>query len=153
MDMENKNQLGVFDDVREAIQAAYDAQRVLMQDYTTEDRDRFIAKIKENFLKIIDEETTKEFVETGYGRLADKLMKNRGSIIEAAGTEALQPHAMASSKGLTVEYRAPYGLVAALTPVTNGLPTVACNTIAMIAAGNSIVFNAHPAGKLAAAID
>ena len=66
MDMENKNQLGVFDDVREAIQAAYDAQRVLMQDYTTEDRDRFIAKIKENFLKIIDEETTKEFVETGY---------------------------------------------------------------------------------------
>ena len=53
MDMENKNQLGVFDDVREAIQAAYDAQRVLMQDYTTEDRDRFIAKIKENFLKII----------------------------------------------------------------------------------------------------
>ena len=73
MDMENKNQLGVFDDVREAIQAAYDAQRVLMQDYTTEDRDRFIAKIKENFLKIIDEETTKEFVETGYGRLADKL--------------------------------------------------------------------------------
>lgn len=149
MDMENKNQLGVFDDVREAIQAAYDAQRVLMQDYTTEDRDRFIAKIKENFLKIIDEETTKEFVETGYGRLADKLMKNRGSIIEAAGTEALQPHAMASSKGLTVEYRAPYGLVAALTPVTNGLPTVACNTIAMIAAGNSIVFNAHPAGKLA----
>ena len=151
MDMENKNQLGVFDDVREAIQAAYDAQRVLMQDYTTEDRDRFIAKIKENFLKIIDEETTKEFVETGYGRLADKLMKNRGSIIEAAGTEALQPHAMASSKGLTVEYRAPYGLVAALTPVTNGLPTVACNTIAMIAAGNSIVFNAHPAGKLAAA--
>ena len=36
MDMENKNQLGVFDDVREAIQAAYDAQRVLMQDYTTD---------------------------------------------------------------------------------------------------------------------
>ena len=76
-----------------------------------------------------------------------KLMKNRGSIIEAAGTEAIQPKVMASSKGLTVEYRAPYGLVAALTPVTNGLPTVACNTMAMIAAGNSIVFNAHPAGK------
>ena len=78
-------------------------------------------------------------------------MKNRNSILEAAGTEAVQSKVMASSKGLTVEYRAPYGLVAALTPVTNGLPTVACNTMAMIAAGNTIVFNAHPAGKAAAA--
>lgn len=151
METENIQQIGVFDDVNEAIQAAYEAQKILMRDYTTEDRDRFIAKIKENFLKIIDEETTKEFTETGYGRLQDKLMKNRSSILEAVGTEALKPKVMASSNGLTVEYRAPYGLVAALTPVTNGLPTVACNTMAMIAAGNTIVFNAHPAGKMAAA--
>lgn len=144
-------QLGVFDDVKEAIQAAYDAQKVLMRDYTTEDRDRFIANIKARFLEIIDEETRSEFIETGYGRLEDKLMKNRASIQDAAGTEALETKVMASSKGLTVEYRAPYGLVGALTPVTNGLPTVACNTIAMIAGGNAVVFNAHPAGKEAAA--
>ena len=144
-------QLGVFEDVKEAIQAAYEAQKVLMRDYTTEDRDRFIAKIKEKFLEIIDEETKNEFIETGYGRLEDKLMKNRASIQDAAGTEALETKVMASSKGLTVEYRAPYGLVGALTPVTNGLPTVACNTIAMIAGGNTVVFNAHPAGKEAAA--
>lgn len=147
----SEKQIGVYEDVQEAIQAAYDAQKVLMSEYTTEDRDRFIAKIKEKFLEIIDQETEKEFVETGYGRLEDKLMKNRASIMEAVGTESLKPKVMASSKGLTVEYRAPYGLVAALTPVTNGLPTVACNSMAMIAAGNTIVFNAHPAGKEAAA--
>ena len=52
-----QNQIGVYDDVKGAIQAAYEAQKVLMRDYTTEDRDRFIAKIKEKFLEIIDEET------------------------------------------------------------------------------------------------
>lgn len=145
------SELGVFDNVREAIQAAYDAQKILMRDFTTEDRDRFIANIKTRFLEIIDEESVHEFEETGYGRLEDKLMKNRASIMDAAGTEALTTNVMASSKGLTVEYCAPYGLVGALTPVTNGVPTVACNSIAMIAAGNSVVFNAHPAGKVAAA--
>ena len=145
------NELGVFDDVRDAIKAAYEAQKILMRDYTTEDRDRFIKNIKRRYLEIIDEETVNEFNETGYGRLDDKLMKNRASIDDTMGTEALEPNVMASSKGLTVEYRAPYGLVGALTPVTNGLPTVACNTITMIAAGNSVVFNAHPAGKVAAA--
>jgi acyl-CoA reductase-like NAD-dependent aldehyde dehydrogenase len=59
---------------------------------------------------------------------------------------------MASSEGLTVEYSAPYGLVGALTPVTNGIATVACNAMTMIAAGNSIIFNCHPAAKLAGAM-
>ena len=142
---------GVYDDVNDAIDAAYEAQKDLQFNYTTEDRDRFIAKIKEEFMKIIDEDTKKEFVETGYGRLEDKLLKNRASIMGAVGTESLTPKIMASSKGLTVEYRAPYGVVGALTPVTNGVPTVACNAMALIAGGNTVVFNAHPAGKEAAA--
>ena len=58
---------------------------------------------------------------------------------------------MTSSKGVTVEFYAPYGLCGALTPVTNGLVTVACNTMTMLAAGNSIIFNCHPAAKLAGA--
>ena len=39
------HELGVFDDIAEAIDAAYEAQRTLMLEYTTMDRDRLIAKI------------------------------------------------------------------------------------------------------------
>lgn len=145
------SELGVFDNVQDAIDAAYEAQIILTRDYTTVDRDRFIAKIKENFLAIINEETVNEFNETGYGRLEQKLMKNYGSIAGAEDTSCLETKVMSSSKGLTVEYSAPYGLVGALTPVTNGIVTVACNSMTMIAAGNSIVFNCHPAAKLAGA--
>lgn len=143
---------GVFDDVYEAIDAAYEAQKTLMRYYKTTDRDRFIAKIKEEFLKIIDEETIKEFNETGYGRIDQKLKKNFGSIQDCPDTSSLRTNVMASSNGLTIEYSAPFGLVGALTPVTNGIATVACNAMTMIAAGNSIVFNCHPAAKLAGAM-
>lgn len=147
----NQELLGVFNTAEEAIDAAYEAQKILMRDFTTVDRDRFIQAIKDAFMPIIDEETEKEFIETGYGRLDEKLLKNRLTILSAPGTEALETKVFASGKGLTVEYRAPYGLIAALTPVTNGIPTVASNTMAMIAGGNTVVFNAHPAGKEAAA--
>jgi propionaldehyde dehydrogenase len=143
--------LGVFEKMEDAIDAAYEAQRILERDYTTEDRDRFIAKIKEAFLEIIEEETIAEYNETGYGRLDQKIVKNIGTISEAENTSALDTKVMSSSKGLTVEYAAPYGLVGALTPVTNGIVTVASNTMTMIAAGNSIVFNCHPAAKVAGA--
>ncbi len=143
---------GVFENVNEAIDAAYEAQKILMRDYKTGDRDRFIAKIKEKFLAIIDEETIKEFNETGYGRLDQKLKKNFESIATCQDTSCLKTEVMASSEGLTVEYSAPYGLVGALTPVTNGIATVACNAMTMIAAGNSIIFNCHPAAKLAGAM-
>lgn len=144
-------EIGVFDNIQDAIDAAYEAQAILVRDYTTVDRDNFIAKIKEKFLAIINEETINEFNETGYGRLDEKLLKNYGSIAGSEDTSCLKNNVMASSKGLTVEYSAPYGLVGALTPVTNGIATVACNIMCMIAAGNSIVFNCHPAAKLAGA--
>jgi propionaldehyde dehydrogenase len=146
------SQYGVFDDINEAIDAAYEAQKVLIRKHTTKDRDAFIAKIKEKFLAIIDEETIKEFNETGYGRLDQKLIKNRESIATNPDTSSLTTRVFSSSDGLTVEYCAPYGLVGALTPVTNGIATVANNAMTMIAAGNSIVFNCHPAAKLAGAM-
>jgi propionaldehyde dehydrogenase len=145
------SQLGVFDKVEDAIDAAYEAQQILMRDYTTEDRDKFIEAIKTAFLEIIEAETIAEFNETGYGRLDQKITKNIGTISETENTSSLGAHIMASSKGLTVEYYTPYGLCGALTPVTNGLVTIASNTMTMLAAGNSIIFNCHPAAKLAGA--
>jgi acyl-CoA reductase-like NAD-dependent aldehyde dehydrogenase len=42
---------------------------------------------------------------------------------------------------------APYGVIGAITPVTNPTSTIICNTIGMIAAGNAVVFNVHPSAK------
>jgi propionaldehyde dehydrogenase len=139
--------LGVFETMEEAIDAAYEAQLILERDFTTDDRDKFIDAIKKSFLEIIEQETIAEFNETGYGRLDQKITKNIGTISGAESTADVRTNVMSSSKGLTVEYYAPYGLIGALTPVTNGLVTVASNTMTMLAAGNSIVFNCHPAAK------
>jgi acyl-CoA reductase-like NAD-dependent aldehyde dehydrogenase len=42
-----------------------------------------------------------------------------------------------------MEY-APFGVIGAITPTTNPTSTIICNTIGMVAAGNSVVFNVHP---------
>lgn len=143
--------MGVFEKMEDAVEAAYQAYVELSANFSTEERQTFIDAIKEEALKVVNEETKAEFEETGYGRLEEKLVKNYGSIAENPGTESLHHKVMASGKGVTVEFAAPVGLVGALTPVTNGLVTVACNTMSMLAAGNTIVFNPHPAGKHAAA--
>lgn len=144
-------QLGVFDDVQDAIDAAFEAQKEIAK-ATTMDRDKYIQAIKDKVLPVVEKETIREFEETGYGRLDQKLIKNVASVATNPGTEALKTEVFASSAGLTVEYDAPTGLIGALTPVTNGLVTVACNTMCMIAGGNTVTFNAHPAGKETAAI-
>ncbi|MDR1358163.1 MAG: aldehyde dehydrogenase [Coriobacteriales bacterium] len=145
------DELGVFAKVEDAIDAAYEAQKVLVRDYTTEDRDKFILAIQSAFLEIVEAETIAEFEETGYGRLDQKIVKNIGTISEAETTADVGAKVMTSSKGVTVEFYAPYGLCGALTPVTNGLVTVACNSMTMLAAGNTIIFNCHPAAKHAGA--
>lgn len=138
---------GVFELIEDAIDAAYEAQHILEAQYTTEDRQKFIDNVKAEALKVVNEETIKEFEETGYGRLDQKLLKNYGSIADNPGVESLKHQVLASGKGVTVEFGAPYGTVGALTPVTNGLVTVVCNTLAWLASRQHIVFNAHPAGK------
>ena len=93
------HELGVFDDITEAIDAAYEAQRTLMLEYTTMDRDRMIAKIKEKCMEVIEADTIAEFEETGYGRLPEKLVKNIASIQFAEDTSSLQPKVFASGAG------------------------------------------------------
>jgi acyl-CoA reductase-like NAD-dependent aldehyde dehydrogenase len=42
---------------------------------------------------------------------------------------------------------APYGVIGAVTPSTHPVPTMVNNAICIVSAGNSVVFNVHPAGK------
>lgn len=85
--------------------------------------------------------------ETGMGRVEDKVLKNILNADKAPGTEALDPRAWSGDHGLTLVEYAPYGVIGALTPSTNPTSTVICNGISMVAAGNAVVFNAHPSAR------
>jgi propionaldehyde dehydrogenase len=87
--------------------------------------------------------------ETGYGRVADKVQKNLLSARKTPGIEDLNTQAYTGDNGMTIIEQAPFGVIGSITPSTNPTSTVINNSITMIAAGNAVVFNPHPAAKRA----
>jgi acyl-CoA reductase-like NAD-dependent aldehyde dehydrogenase len=85
--------------------------------------------------------------ETGIGRTEDKTLKNCLVIEKTPGPEDLEPRVWSGDQGLTVTEYAPFGVVGAITPTTNPTATIINNTIAIVSAGNAVVFNAHPNAK------
>lgn len=82
--------------------------------------------------------------ETGIGRAEDKVIKNQLVTTKTPGPEDLEPQAVTGDQGMMVTEYAPYGIIGAITPTTNPTSTIINNSIAMVAAGNSVVFNVHP---------
>lgn len=85
--------------------------------------------------------------ETGIGRYDDKVVKNRVVTEKTPGPEILEPLARSGDHGLMLTEPAPFGVIGAITPVTNPTSTIICNAIGMLSAGNSVVFNVHPSAK------
>ena len=56
---------------------------------------------------------------------------------------------MSGDFGLTLVECAPFGVIGSITPSTNPTSSVINNSISMIAAGNAVVYNPHPAAKKA----
>ncbi len=85
--------------------------------------------------------------ETHLGRVEDKILKNRLVATKAPGPEDLEVQAVSGDAGMMVTEWAPFGVVAAITPVTNPTSTIINNTISIVSAGNAVVFNAHPSAR------
>jgi acyl-CoA reductase-like NAD-dependent aldehyde dehydrogenase len=134
---------GVFATVDDAVDAAATAFREL-DGMSLEGRQKIIASIRESMFENAEELARLAHAETGLGRVEDKIVKNRLVTRKTSGTEVLTPQAVTGDSGLTLTEYAPYGVIGAITPTTNPTSTIICNTIAMVAAGNSIVFNVHP---------
>ena len=134
---------GVFATVDDAVDAAATAFREF-DGMSLEGRKQIIASIREMMLEHAEELARLAHAETGLGRVEDKIVKNRLVTRKTSGTEVLTPHAVTGDDGLTLTEYAPYGVIGAITPTTNPTSTIICNTIAMVSAGNSIVFNVHP---------
>ncbi len=138
--------LGAFPTVDTAVAAAREAF-VAFGKTPLADRAKLIAAIRALMLEHAEDLAKRAHAETGLGRWQDKLVKNRLVSSKTPGTEDLAPSAYSGDRGLTLMERAPFGVIAAITPSTNPTSTIICNTIGMLAAGNTIVFNPHPSAK------
>lgn len=137
---------GVFEDVHEAIEAAKKSQKQL-RDMPLEFREKIIAKIREKIMENKEILAEMGVEETGMGRVGHKILKHELVAKKTPGTEAIKVEAWAGDQGLTLIEKGPFGVVGAVTPSTNPSETILCNSIGMIAAGNTVVFNAHPGAK------
>ncbi len=141
---------GVFHCVKEAVAAARTAFEQLSQ-RTREDRRRIIDHIRRISIDQCEELGRMEMEETQIGRLEHKIDKLRTLGERTPGVEFLRSEIFSGDHGLAVIEHAPFGVIGAITPVTHSLPTITGNAINMIAAGNTLVVNPHPSGKLVAA--
>jgi acyl-CoA reductase-like NAD-dependent aldehyde dehydrogenase len=137
---------GIFATVDEAVAAAASAYREL-DGMSLEGREKIITAIRESMHANAEELARHAHRETGLGRVEHKIIKNRLVTEKTSGTEVLTPQAVTGDNGLTLTEYAPYGVIGAITPTTNPTSTIICNTIAMLSAGNSIVFNVHPGAR------
>lgn len=144
-----QGRFGLFTDANEAVAAAHEAYERLSQ-RTIADRKRIIDHIRRIAVEQAVELGTMEMEETKIGRLAHKIEKLKG-LQKALGVEFLRSEVFSGDHGLTVIEHAPFGVIGAVTPVTHSLPTLTCNAMHMIAAGNTLVVNPHPSGKRVAA--
>jgi len=110
-------------------------------------RGEIIAAARAALLTRVDDLARAAVEETGLGRVPHKIAKNRLVITKTPGPEILTADATSGDDGLTLTEYAPFGVIAAITPVTNPSETVINNAISMLSGGNTVVFNAHPSAR------
>jgi acyl-CoA reductase-like NAD-dependent aldehyde dehydrogenase len=141
---------GIFATVDEAVTAAAQAFRAF-RDHGLEARKVVIEAVRRSMLEHAEQLARMAHRETGIGRYDDKVVKNRLVTTKAPGPEDLEVQAVSGDAGMMVTEWAPYGVVAAITPVTNPTSTIINNTISIVSAGNAVVFNAHPSARACSA--
>jgi len=137
---------GVFQTVDEATAAATSAQRALVAG-TLEERKKIIEVIRQKTRSIAEESSRLTVEETLMGRVNHKIRKHHAAADLTPGVEDLEAVSWTGDHGLTVVEMAPYGVIGAVTPSTHPVPTMVNNAISILAAGNAVVFNVHPAAK------
>ena len=138
------NQYGVFTCVDAAVEAAWRAQRQLAE-ASVATRAAAVECIRHVMRRDKEELGRIEFDETKIGKLVHKVEKLQVAA-GVPGVEMLRTDAVSGDHGLTVTEYAPYGVIGVVTPVTHSVPTLGCNAIMIVSAGNALVCNPHPSG-------
>jgi acyl-CoA reductase-like NAD-dependent aldehyde dehydrogenase len=141
---------GIHASIDDAVAAAGRAFRAF-GDHGLEARKKVIEAVRQSMLVHAEQLARMAHAETGIGRYEDKVIKNRLVTTKAPGPEDLEVQAVSGDAGMMVTEWAPFGVVGAITPVTNPTSTIINNTISIVSAGNAVVFNAHPSAKACSA--
>jgi aldehyde dehydrogenase len=136
---------GVFDDVDAAVAAASEAQK-RFETRGLDERRKAVDCIRRICTQQAEALGREEFEETKIGRLKHKIEKLTVCGDKIPGVEFLRTEACSGENGISLTEYAPFGVIGVVTPVTHSLPTLACNAINMLAAGNAVVCNPHPSG-------
>lgn len=134
----------MFDRAEDCIEAASEAQKKLVA-MTTVQREVLISAMRQAARENARMLAEMAHEETGYGNVPDKIAKIMLVANKTPGTEDIQPRVFTGDHGMTLVEQAPFGVIGSITPSTNPPGTVINNSISMIAAGNAVVFNPHPA--------
>lgn len=138
------NKHGVFTDMNEAIEAAKKAQLVIKR-MSMDQREKILSVIRKKTHESAEILARMGVDETGMGNVGDKILKHHLVADKTPGTEDITTVAWSGDRGLTLIEMGPFGVIGAITPCTNPSETVICNSMGMIAGGNTVVFNPHPA--------
>ncbi len=139
-----QNSLGIFEDMNEAIEAAKKAQSILKK-MSMDQKEQIISNIRKKTIEHAEIMARMGVEETGMGNVGHKILKHQLLAEKTPGTEDIKTEAWSGDRGLTLIEMGPFGVIGAITPCTNPSETVLCNSIGMIGAGNTVVFNPHPA--------
>ena len=135
--------LGIFEDMNEAVNAAKKAQTV-MQKLSMDCREKIISNIRKKTIENAEVMAIMAVEETKMGNVGHKTLKHQLLAEKTPGTEDITTIAWSGDRGLTLIEMGPFGVIGAITPCTNPSETIICNSIGMIAGGNTVVFNPHP---------
>lgn len=134
---------GVFADMNTAIEKAKEAQKVVRM-MSMDQREKIISRIRIKIKENAETMARMGVNETGMGNVGDKILKHMLVAEKTPGTEDITTTAWSGDRGLTLVEMGPFGVIGAITPCTNPSETVLCNTMGMLAGGNTVVFNPHP---------
>jgi propionaldehyde dehydrogenase len=135
--------MGVFEDMNDAIRASKKAQKEIRA-LSMDSRERIISNIRKKTIEHAETMARMGVEETQMGNVGDKILKHKLVAEKTPGTEDIVTTAWSGDRGLTLIEMGPFGVIGAITPSTNPSETVICNSIGMIAGGNSVVFSPHP---------
>ncbi len=134
---------GVFDDIEQAILAAETALQQFSQT-PFDERKRLIEVIRETSRQNNESWAELAVRDTGMGRVDHKIKKNSLALEKTPGPEDLETTCVTGDHGIMMQEYAPFGVIGTITPSTNPTATVINHSIAMLSAGNTIVFAPHP---------
>ncbi len=141
------SELELGDGIHPSIDAAVSAARhafTSYQDMGLEKRKTIVDGMRAAMIRDGERLAYMAAEETRIGRAEDKVIKNRLVTTKTPGPEDLEPQVVTGDSGMMITEYAPYGVIGSITPTTNPTSTIINNSIAMLSAGNAVVFNVHP---------